>query len=508
MDNPAVLILLLEQGEQSLEDHTTDFVFLSNYTHYPDSCLCSFYLTGLNTSTRAQLSGDGPRESLAAFIEWVLVSCKSELTMDIAENDTSPTRDPEPSHRPPRSAELPEPTADGEPEPAAVVEPSPSGVTELPIVPEPEPQLSDQVREPTVPATVDTAVESAGAMERPAHGATAGGEHKLDLGDLIDFHSDTFILQPTPEVDAWDYIPPNLPLPPPLIDLFPTSTPSSLDSVSLPAHPQLTICGEGSPQVCRSPAPLALSLEDPSTPPSASETQTPPRSGDPAAPPRLPAPSSPPEPVSPPAPPGSLVPPAPPWSVIPLPPPRDYSPLAAPRPFAPLAPLGSSFPPAPPQSSVAPAPPRPSGAPPSPRSPKPPAPPWPSGSSASPWLFGSLSPPRALPPPAPPPLVGPMESATTPPPWLLPPSAPPWATIVAVAWVSIRLLLLLISPWLLPPSTPPWTLMFFRMLFYCSPAPLPPPEPPPSLLSSICYGARTRLPGRGRTVTCLFSPVT
>ncbi len=167
MDNPAVLILLLEQGERSLEDHTTDFVFLSNYTHYPDSCLCSFYLTGLNTSTRAQLSGDGPRESLAAFIEWVLVSCKSELTMDIADNDTSPTRDPEPSHLPPRSTELPEPTADGEPEPAAVVEPSPSGATELPIVPEPEPQVSDQVREPTVPATVDTAVESAGAMERP-----------------------------------------------------------------------------------------------------------------------------------------------------------------------------------------------------------------------------------------------------------------------------------------------------------------------------------------------------
>ncbi len=62
MDDPAVLILLLEQGERSLEDHTEDFVLLSNYTHYPDSCLCSFYQAGLNTSTRAQLSGDGPRE--------------------------------------------------------------------------------------------------------------------------------------------------------------------------------------------------------------------------------------------------------------------------------------------------------------------------------------------------------------------------------------------------------------------------------------------------------------
>ncbi len=39
---------------------------------------------------------------------------------------------------------------------------------------EPEPQVSDQVREPTVQATVDTAVEIAGAMESPAHGTTAG----------------------------------------------------------------------------------------------------------------------------------------------------------------------------------------------------------------------------------------------------------------------------------------------------------------------------------------------
>ncbi len=160
----------------------------------------------------------------------------------------------------------------------------------------------------------------------------AGGEHKLDLGYLIDFHSDTLIIHPSSKLYAWEYIPPNLPLPPPLIDLAPDSTPSSLDSVSLSAHPQLTICGVGSPLVCQFPAPLALSLEDPSTPPSASEAQTLPQSCDPAAPPWLPAPSSPPEPVSPPAPPGSLVPPAPPWSVVPLPPPRDYTPPATLRP--------------------------------------------------------------------------------------------------------------------------------------------------------------------------------
>ncbi|XP_016107777.1 uncharacterized protein, partial [Sinocyclocheilus grahami] len=101
-----------------------DFLSLSHLTHYPDNCLCSFYQVGLNATTRVQLSKDGPRESLAAFIKWVLVSCKSHLTVDIADNNTSPTQDLEPSPPSPRSMEhKPEPTDDGEPFPAAIHEP-------------------------------------------------------------------------------------------------------------------------------------------------------------------------------------------------------------------------------------------------------------------------------------------------------------------------------------------------------------------------------------------------
>ncbi len=81
IDDPAVLILLLEQGDHSLEDHTKDFVFLANLTHYPDNCLCSFYQAGLAAATRAQLSGDSSRDSLAAFIDWVLVSCTPTIVL-------------------------------------------------------------------------------------------------------------------------------------------------------------------------------------------------------------------------------------------------------------------------------------------------------------------------------------------------------------------------------------------------------------------------------------------
>ncbi|KAI2666632.1 APO protein 3, mitochondrial [Labeo rohita] len=162
MNDPAVLILLLEQGDCSLEDHTEDFVFLANYTHYPDNCLYSFYFAGLNTTTQAQLSGD---------------------------DDTSPPPDPVPRPPSPCSTERqPEPTPDGELKPSATDEPWLSGATELRIAPEPEPIMSNQVREPATSFTTEEfSVEHEDAEEGPAHYTTAGGEQTLDSGDVIDF---------------------------------------------------------------------------------------------------------------------------------------------------------------------------------------------------------------------------------------------------------------------------------------------------------------------------------
>ncbi|KAI2664008.1 Cell surface glycoprotein 1 [Labeo rohita] len=376
MDNPAVLLLLLEQGNRSLVDHTRDFVYLAPLTHYPDSCLCTFYRAGLNIATKAQLSGEGPRESIANYIEWVLVSCRASL---IAEDDTSPTQDPEPSQPAPRHAEFePEPTADDEPEPRA---------TEPEIATEPEPYTSDQVREPaTATVTGECKMEQVRAMASPAHCTTAGGELENNSGDLIDFFTELSTCYDQP---ACLEFPPTLPLLP-----MSTSVCSPLSPDSPSAHPQSSTCAVGSPRVCQLPS--ASGLEDPSSPPPASESRTPPRPSDPAAPPRLSAPSSPSSPVGPPAPPGSLVFPAPPWSVIVPPSPQDSAPPAAPRHSVPLAPKDSSLPPAQPPSSVAPAPLRTSGSPPLPWSPEPRAPPWPFGSSVSPWIFGSPSPPQLL----------------------------------------------------------------------------------------------------------------
>ncbi|KAL0181277.1 hypothetical protein M9458_023683, partial [Cirrhinus mrigala] len=429
--DPTVLLIIMKQGERSLEDHTRDYIFLAEHSHFPDSSLCTFYRAGLNTTTKGLLSGEGPQESLPDYIEWVLASCGSSWTIDFVKEDVSPTPDPEPSQPSPRQAELePEPTADKEPEPRAT---------------EPEPDTSDQVREPeTTSAKVECCVEQERAMESPAHCTTAGGELEQNSGDLIDFFTELPTCNDHPVCLGF---PPTHPLLSTSMSVWP---PLSPDSPS--AYPQPTTCAVGSPRVCQFPS--ASWLEDPSAPPPASESRTPPRPSDPAAPPRLSAPSSPPSPVGPPAPPGSLVPPAPPWSVVIPPSPRDSTPPAMPRRSIPPALLGSSLPPAQPPSSVAPAPPRTSGSPPTPWSPEPRAPPWPSGSSVSPWIFGSPSPPQAPPPVAPPLSVGPLESSALPPPWLLPPSAPPWV-IMAAVWVSLCFSCsgsLLFPPWLLPPS--------------------------------------------------------
>ncbi|KAL0169254.1 hypothetical protein M9458_033850, partial [Cirrhinus mrigala] len=344
---------------------------------------------------------------------WVLVSCESSLTMDYADDDNSPTPDPVPSPPSPRYAELPEPTADREPKPAVTHEPSQKRATEPRIALELNPDTSDQVREPATKPVAKEITVGRGRKPCPLHcrwGYRSFFRHHLN----------------------WEEIPPNLPLPPPLINLFPASTPILLDPISPSAHPQRW---------------ARRCLEDPSTPPPASEAQTPPQSCDPAAPPWLPAPS-------PPAPPGSLVPPALPWSVIPLPPPRDSS-FRHSSYVGLLLPSSSSF-----RISayasvwrshllrLGPLDPRL----------RPGSPALRLGLHHHLLCRVALSPPWLL-------RRGTiMGAAWVPPSCLLPPSDPPWT--------------LLSPPWLLHPSSPPWTL--FTVLL---PGVRPPPEPPLALTS-------------------------
>ncbi|KAI2649271.1 Transcription elongation factor spt5 [Labeo rohita] len=487
--DPTVLLIIMKQGERSLEDHTRDYIFLAEHSHFPDSSLCTFYCAGLNTTTKGLLSGEGPQESLPDYIEWVLASCGSSWTIDFVKEDVSPTLDPKPSQPSPRHAEFePEPTADDEPEPRA---------TEQRIATEPEPNTSDQVREPaTTTATVECCVEQERAMESPAHCTTAGGELELNSGDLIDFFTEVLetnsgdLIDFSTEIPTCHDLPVGMEFPPtPLFCLSGHRCPLTAPLLTLSPLPvQWAHRGSASfhrrqgwriPQLRLQPQSPELRLGPP-TLRLHHGSQRPRLHRRPSAHQLHRAPSS-----------------------LRLRLGRSLSrhrlgtPLLRLCLVAPPALLGSSLPPAQPPSSVAPAPPRTSGSPPTPWSPEPRAPPWPSGSSVSPWIFGSPSPPRAPPPAAPPLSVGPLESSALPPPWLLPPSAPPWV-IMAAVWVSLCFSCsgsLLFPPWLLPPSSPPWTVLFFPELsVWPWPPELPDPPWPPELPTlpplSMLYGAR------------------
>lgn len=95
MDHITTMTLLcLEQGNCSLKEHLEKFLGLNHLTTFLDDCLSMFLHAGLNTATRAQLPGEGPRGNFTDYVEWVLVLCGSSLTDGPVGDDTSPSQTP------------------------------------------------------------------------------------------------------------------------------------------------------------------------------------------------------------------------------------------------------------------------------------------------------------------------------------------------------------------------------------------------------------------------------
>ncbi|ROL40712.1 hypothetical protein DPX16_9706 [Anabarilius grahami] len=159
MYTPAFLLICLEQKDRSLEEHLNDFLFLATSTHFPESSLCNFLFAGLNTTTKALLSGEGPRGSFPEYVEntW---------------SAPSPTPTPAPSQEPSDGVESQRnSTEDREPASTAMQEPATSGTTEHNIATETEPSVSDQVCESAVTIAEGDSVEDEGSDHR-AFGST------------------------------------------------------------------------------------------------------------------------------------------------------------------------------------------------------------------------------------------------------------------------------------------------------------------------------------------------
>ncbi len=179
------LLLLLEQGERSLEGHTRLFLVLPSLTTYPDDVLYTFYDASLKIACIAPSSKDGPRVNFAAFLEWTLARNRSLFPTCFQENLASSTPYPVPSPPFTRCEEcMPEPTADGETEPTATDEPLQHGAKELRISTEPELQMTlVKLREPaTMPALRENAMDGVSAERSSASCATAEGELKMARG--------------------------------------------------------------------------------------------------------------------------------------------------------------------------------------------------------------------------------------------------------------------------------------------------------------------------------------
>ncbi|XP_050959910.1 uncharacterized protein LOC127161286 [Labeo rohita] len=291
------------QDGRDLEDYVEEFISICHLANCDDVCLMEGFWCGLDDDLRFVMPQGEPCWTLTQYINILLSAWGSELCLDEAEEDYDPIQshhtdvsqhDPEPSQSPPRPAEYqPEPTDDGELQPAATSVPLLKGATEQLITMEPElHEPSDQVREPaTMTMTVEGAVEKESAVDSTTHCTTAEGERNGVLGhcsknDLPEYNSEdvntgSVVIS---ELSTGSNFPPTLPQFPQLNNHKVSAMPPMLP-VSPSAHPQLTICAMGSPQACQSPS--ASWLEDPSSPPSASESWTPPRSSEPAAPPLL-----------------------------------------------------------------------------------------------------------------------------------------------------------------------------------------------------------------------------
>ncbi len=206
---PEFLLLLLEQGDRSLEDHTRLFLLLANATSYPDNALCSFYDASLNTASRAL---------------WTLARNRSPLTICPVDDLARSTPDPEPSPPSPRVRSI----SPSPPMMESYFPPRSASQRKAERLSRGSPwklSPSDQVREPaTVPTTREQAVDGVSAEWSSAPCTAAEGELIIQLG-LLDFEGNLIDWETDLEIELPPLLSPSTPL-------VPSSPPSSLVPLS------------------------------------------------------------------------------------------------------------------------------------------------------------------------------------------------------------------------------------------------------------------------------------
>ncbi|KAI2648685.1 Retrotransposon-like protein 1 [Labeo rohita] len=83
MDTDRILFRI-KQGPRSLEQYTREFLVFANYSTLPDSTIIEIFCDGANEHLRTRLRREGPRSSLAAFVNFALMCVGSPCTVGVA----------------------------------------------------------------------------------------------------------------------------------------------------------------------------------------------------------------------------------------------------------------------------------------------------------------------------------------------------------------------------------------------------------------------------------------
>ncbi len=70
----ARILLALKQGPRSLEDYIQEYLAIAFYSDLPDCLLIELFCDGINQPLQFELRREGPRSSLAPFLDYALLA--------------------------------------------------------------------------------------------------------------------------------------------------------------------------------------------------------------------------------------------------------------------------------------------------------------------------------------------------------------------------------------------------------------------------------------------------
>ncbi|KAL0191934.1 hypothetical protein M9458_010230 [Cirrhinus mrigala] len=86
MDTDRILFRI-KQGPRTLEQYIREFLAIANHSTLPDCTIIEIFCDGINEPLKAKMRREGPRSSLAAFMDCALLCVGSPFTVGVADGE-------------------------------------------------------------------------------------------------------------------------------------------------------------------------------------------------------------------------------------------------------------------------------------------------------------------------------------------------------------------------------------------------------------------------------------